>query len=217
MESYKSNPLIRGLIQLIPSRFSTAIDAALLAKLETIRKERMRIFFDELARGDIVIDESLLESEDFLHCFFSTTKYALNSRRRQKIKIFARLLRESCIGDTFKNIDEYEDFLNILDDLSYREIQILIILDEFYEKNKDQKQEHNGNDSSWVSTFWGEFQEKIHSQMGIDNSELGDHMNRLVRSGCYKIFHEYWGADGVKGKLTPTYKKLRKYILCSDF
>ena len=30
-------------------------------------------FFDELAKGDVIVDEELLKFEDFLHAYFATT------------------------------------------------------------------------------------------------------------------------------------------------
>lgn len=84
LEKYKSNRVIRGLIQLVPLGIGGAIDVILTVTLEKIREERAAAFFDELALGDVVVDEKLLESEDFLHAFYATTRYALNSRRREK-------------------------------------------------------------------------------------------------------------------------------------
>ena len=86
-------------------------------------------FFDELAKGDVIVDEELLKSEDFLHAYFATTKYALNTRRREKIEMFARLLKSSITEKDISSIDEYEDLLKVLDELSYRELLALRILE----------------------------------------------------------------------------------------
>lgn len=77
---YESNRVIRGLVQLIPLGIGGAIDVVLTRTLTTIREERSRAFFDELAKGSSQLDLATLESEDFLHCYFATTRYALNSR-----------------------------------------------------------------------------------------------------------------------------------------
>ena len=122
LEKYEGNRVIRGLIQLVPLGIGGAIDVVLTKTLENIQEERAGAFFDELAAGNIVVDENLLKSEDFLHAYYATTKFALNSRRREKIKMFARLLKSSLTDKEISNIDEYEDFLKILDELSYREL-----------------------------------------------------------------------------------------------
>ena len=105
LERYDGNRVIRGLIQLVPLGFGGAADVSLVLTLEKIREERTREFFDELGKGNIIVDSSLLESEDFLHCYFATVKYALNSRRREKIKMFARLLKSSVTGEGPNGVD----------------------------------------------------------------------------------------------------------------
>jgi len=157
LERYEGNRVIRGLIQLVPFGLGSAADVSLVLTLEKIREERTREFFDELAKGNIILDSSLLESEDFLHCYFATAKYALNSRRREKIKMFARLLQSSVTGEGPNGVDEYEDFLNILDELSYRELQALSILDQFSNRPRTSDQ----NDGQWANTFWEEFIQRV--------------------------------------------------------
>lgn len=208
LERYEGNRVIRGLIQLIPGGFGSAADVALVRSLEKIKEERTREFFDELAKGNIVVDESLLESEDFLHCYFATAKYAFNSRRREKIKMFARLLKSSVTGNGLNDVDEYEDFLKILDELSYRELQALNILDEFSDRERMSDQ----NDGQWTITFWGEFTQRISNELNIPPDEVINFMKRISRTGCYELLIGFM-AGGEEGKLTPTYRRLKQFIL----
>ena len=154
LEKYAGSRIVRALIQLIQiplGQFSIglggAIDVVLMQTLANIRRDRAKSFFDELDRGNVLIDESLLQSEDFLHCYFATAKYALNSRRREKIQMFARLLKSSLSSDGPQGVDEYEDFLKILDELSYRELQALKILDTFSDRERKKDQ----NEIQWVT------------------------------------------------------------------
>jgi len=210
LEKYKSNRVIRALVQLVPLGIGGAVDVVLCETLEKIRRDRAMTFFDELAAGDVILNENLLKSEDFLHAFFSTAKFALNSRRREKIRMFASLLKSSLTNMELKNIDEYEDYLHILDELSYREILALSILDRF--SNRPRKKEWN--DLQWLNTFWGEFEEALTKEIDIPKGQISDYMNRIARTGCYEILNvAIWGYKGGKGKLTPTYQKLKKYIL----
>jgi hypothetical protein len=213
LERYEGNRVIRGLIQLVPLGFGSAADVALVHTLEQIREKRTREFFDELARGNIVLDESLLESEDFLHCYFSTAKYALNSRRREKIQMFARLLKSSITDEGPQGVDEYEDFLKILDELSFRELQALNILDTFSgrEKKKDQ------DAFAWTGSFWGEFIYRIEIELNIRSDEVTDFINKISRTGCYEMFvGGYFGYKGGRGQLTATYHRLKKFIMESS-
>lgn len=96
---YESNRVIRGLVQLIPLGIGGAIDVVLTRTLTTIREERSRAFFDELAKGSSQLDLATL--------YFATTRYALNSRRREKIEMFARLLKSSVSTEGPQDTDEY--------------------------------------------------------------------------------------------------------------
>ena len=210
LEKY-DNRVIRALIQLVPYGIGSAIDTVLIETIRDIREDRARSFFDELSKGNVFIDESLIENEDFIHAYFATTKMALNSRRREKIKMFARLLKSSIIGNGPKDSsDEYEDFLKILDELSYRELQALAIMDGF--SDTPRTAEHN--DLTWTNTFWDKFVNMVELELKIPSEEISDFMNRISRTGCYEMFTgSYFDYTGGKGKLTPIYHRLKKFIM----
>ncbi len=208
-EKYEGNRVIRGLIQLVPFGIGGALDVVLTKTLDNIREERAVAFFDELAKGDVVVDERLLESEDFLHAYFATTRYALNSRKREKITMFARLLKSSLTENDIANIDEYEDFLKILDELSYRELLALKIFDEYSSTPRTEEQK---NDLQWTNQFWDEFEQRLAKELNIPTNQVIDFMNRIARTGCYEIFTGYFGGTDGKGKLTPTYHHLKKFV-----
>ena len=209
MRRYESNRVIRGLIQLVPYGLGSAIDVVIMQTYANMRKERMSKFFDELSKDNIVVDETLLKSHDFLHCYLLTIQLALNTRREEKIRMFARYLKNSLHEPRPSSIDEYEDYLQILDDLSYREMQALSLLDEF----SDRPRESDNNDLTWTESFWNEFEEKMVAQLSIPRTELASFMNRIARTGCYEMYTgSYWDYTGGKGKLTPIYVRLVEYV-----
>ncbi len=209
LDRYESNRVIRGLVQLIPFGVGGAIDVVLTRTLVAIREERTRVFFDELAKGETQFPPTTLESENFLHCFFATTRYALNSRRREKIKMFARLLKSSVNDDGPQDTDEYEEYLEILDELSYRELYALAILDSYSSNPRTANQ----NDLQWANVFWADFLARLSSELKISRDEVTDFLNRISRSGCYELFSgTYYDYSGGKGKLTPTYRRLKEFI-----
>ena len=210
LQRYERNGVIRGLVQLIPLGVGSAADVYLVKTLEKIRLERLRTYFDELTDGDAIVDEDLLISEDFLHSFAVTTRLALNTRRREKIQMFARLLKNSVATSNFIGSDELEEFLSILDDLGYREIQALNLLDKFSNTPKLDGQ----NDLQWINQFWSSFEIELIQLLNISKSEIPDFMNRITRTGCYEVLTGmYWDYTGGKGKLTPTYRRFKKLIM----
>ncbi|MED4378683.1 hypothetical protein P9274_23975 [Schinkia azotoformans] len=117
LEDYKNNSVIRGLIQLVP--YGALVDNMITISYNNILIDRSKIFYSELNSGSIILTPEVIESEDFLHAYFSTYKAALYTRQRNKIRFFARLLRSGLIEQSIVNINEYEDYLKILDELSY--------------------------------------------------------------------------------------------------
>ena len=206
---YEGNRVVRGLVQLIPFGIGGALDVVVAKTLSNIREERSRAFFDELASTSTPLDPAMLESEDFLHCYFSTARYALNSRRREKIQMFARLLKTSLSAKGPRDVDEYEELLEILDDLTFRELQALAIMDSFSNRPRTPDQ----NDLQWTNTFWKEFEDRIVLDLGVPRDEVADFMNRISRTACYEMFTGgYMDYTGGKGKVTPTYRRLKRFI-----
>lgn len=206
---YEGNRVVRGLVQLIPFGIGGALDVVVTKTLSNIREERSRAFFDELASTSTPLDPAMLESEDFLHCYFSTARYALNSRRREKIQMFARLLKASLGEKGPRDVGEYEELLKILDDLTFRELQALAIMDSFSNRPRTSDQ----NDLQWTNTFWREFEDRIVLDLGVPRDEVADFMNRISRTACYEMFTGgYIDYTGGKGKVTPTYRRLKRFI-----
>lgn len=208
-EQYTNRPVLRSLLQLISGWGS--VDVLLQRRADEIRADRLRIFFDELGQGKHELTDELIQSEDFLHCFFMTTRAVLNTRQREKIEMFAKLLNSSLRPGSFSSTDEYGEYLGILDDLSYRELMILSALDSFESRfpNSGRKKELQR-----AYTFWELFTDELENNIGIKKDELIGTLTRLARTGCYEILiggYTNQGGEGV-GKLTQTYFRLRELI-----
>lgn len=210
IERYENNPVIRGLIQLVPGGIGSTIDVVLCIQIEKIKSERLKIFYDELGNGDIILSEDLIQSEDFLHCYFSTLKAAIKSRRGEKIKFFAKMLKSSISYKSILTTDEYEEYLSILDELSYRELSILFKLYNF-ESRYPKKDEENELQRS--SRFWTNFTSEIEEELGIHPDEIKSILTRLNRTGCYATFiGNYLEYSGDQGKTTYTFQVLKSLI-----
>lgn len=208
---YEKSAVLRGLVQLIPLNIGSAVDTAVLTRLQTVRAERAREFFDELAKSEGGLNPELLESNEFLHCFFATADAALRTSRIEKIHAFARLLGATTQRAQFSSIDEFEEFLSILDDLSNRELAVLILLDQ-YEINHPKLD--NENDLQRTNRFWGDFSSEISSDLGILPEEVDSVLSRLNRSGCYETFTgSYLSYTGGRGKITPFFRRLKSVAL----
>jgi hypothetical protein len=122
---YARSPIIRSLLSLLP--FSGPADELMRHRAEEIHQERLLAFLDEVQDGTKDLTTDVIESEDFLHCFFKTTRVALHSRRREKIRMFARMLTAGVESGVIReDSGKYEELLATLDSLSLREFGVSI-------------------------------------------------------------------------------------------
>ena len=208
-ESYKRSPVIRSLVQLILGNIGSAFDVGLTTFIENIREDRVRTFFDELSKRDFPLTEDEIQSEDFLHAYFATCKAALNTRRREKIRLFARLLHNYAFKSTA--VEEFEEHLTILDDLSYREFQVFLILKRYEEANPRRKFK---NAHTRADLFWEDFQSECETKLAIPTNELNGVLTRLSRTGLYETIT--FTSTGNRGRLTRNFYRFIEQLKAAN-
>ena len=207
---YKT-PIVRSLsticragIQAIPM-VGGSLDTIILDAYTRHRERREREFFDELERGEILLTDEQIESNEFLHAFTASYRAALNTRQEAKIHLFARLLVRYSQGDLTAMADEYEEFLALLTDLSYREFQVMLLLYRI-------RQTHVFNDKH--RSMWQEFERSVETNLRVSRDELPGVLERIKRTGLYRAFptngndefSDFRQNDSV-GYLTPNFDK----------
>ena len=211
IKRYERSAVLRALVQLIPLSIGSAADTALMTRVATIRAERMRVFFDELAKNEESLHPELLENNEFLHCYFATSAAVLRTHRNEKIQAFARLLRSSTEDGKISTVDEYEELLSILADLSQRELSVLVTLDQYETRHPPLPDE---NDLQRANRLWDAFVLQISQDLSIGLREVGSVLTRLNRSGCYETFTGgFFDYSGGRGKITPMFHRLRELAL----
>ena len=188
---YVKSKTVRSLMQIagtVSFGGTSALDSAIALKVEDIRGGRLRTFFEELDKGETELTEEQIKTEDFLHAFFATTKAALNTRRRDKIRMFAGVLNSYGAKYEEMSIDEYEVYLNILDELSLREFRTMVLYEEYFNRAEKGFQGDPKDDAEIVNTFWKEFLAKLASQYDVTDDEVHAMLVRLQRTGCYRLF-----------------------------
>ncbi|GAA0106651.1 hypothetical protein UT300013_32750 [Paraclostridium sordellii] len=212
LDLYANNPVIRGLaetIKILNPALSIA-DGVLLSSINNVQQKRMKVFFDELESGNINLSEEIIKSDDFLHKYMITRNVVTKTNRKEKIKIFAMLFKSSINNEGDFTVELYEEYLNILDELYYREFYILSKLYKFENKYP---LEPNEDGLKRCTKFWNEFLNEINHELDIDKDEIDAILTRMTRTGCYKEFTgAYWDYTGGQGKLTPIFNKIQELI-----
>lgn len=171
--------------------------------------QRDKIFFEELKAGRRTLEEGVLQSQEFVHKFLITHRAARMSAREEKIRYLARLLKASEQPDLDCSLDEYEELLGILEELSYRELSALVAIDDFY----NQYQIRTGEDGQPenLGEFTPQFHAMLGEKIGLGESERRDFLIRLSRSQCYEPIDYAAGVSG-DGFLTPLFYRLKAFI-----
>jgi hypothetical protein len=96
----------------------------------------------------------------------------------------------------------YDEYVNMLDDLSLRDIKLLYLLDEFFAKNKDIKIRDE------LVNLWKDTElDKISDEIGLSKTETKLYYDRLLYKGMCSTFSGYFGQVFLI-KVSPIYEKL---------
>ncbi len=214
-------PLIKKLIALVSGHPIIAYPAieVLTKTVSIIKKEKDILFFSELKRNSSLLNEGLLSSNEFLQKFLITYKAVQETGVNEKIKYFTSLLMSSSSNENYLPIDQCEELIRIIVELSFVEIKILSILDLFEssvdgykEKKPNEKHEH-------VKLFWNKFHHRLKEY--IPEEDINSRLNRLQRTGLYEKFELYTfddlgNTDNPDGFLTSLYYKLKEYAIRNE-
>jgi len=220
IEKY-DNPTIRTLIQLVPFGVGSALDVALSETIEGIREKRSQIFFDELSKGNIELTEDAINNEEFLHSYFSTRRAAANTYRKEKIETFAKLFKNGIVDRNTSNPEEYEDYLKLIDQLSFLDMSLLFEIKQFEEEypNKRGQQENKPFvEPMDVLPDWHGEMFNIIERLNISEDELRLRLYRLQSMGLFERSITVKGEISVidnpdfVGRLTPIANKLFELI-----
>ena len=196
------HPLTRTIIQTstcVGIPFGLALDNFLTKK----KKEKQIAFFDTLNDGSTVLTEDIINDDNFLHAFFATLNYVVRQRSNAKIEGFTKILKE--LATKKIEINRFEDYTAIFDELSEREFAILSIKYDFEQRFR-KPNESAGN-------YWQEFKDEVLNKVDITEGELEPLLSRAQRTGCFQEEKLFWQDDGnLYGNTTEIFKVIRDII-----
>jgi hypothetical protein len=206
---YEKNPALKVLMALVPGEgFAHEL---LQARGQEIIEERNKLFFEQLGAGSVTLNEELINSNDFLHCFFKTVKAAQQTRKTEKIQLLAKMLR-NVISSLDVEFDQYEELLDALDDMSLREVHALQLL---YRHEVASKTSIWETEISQINSYWNKFQTEACALLNLEEKEFGPFIARLVRTGFYRENNESFYDDTPKVGITT--RQFEKLIAMTEF
>lgn len=180
LKKYEGNKFIRALIQLVPFGIGSSVDVLIELKIKELKEKRLQTFLEEIEEQLENYSLEILDSENFLHCYLITIQSVLKTRREEKIRLFANYFANAISTNFFESIDEYEELLSILDELSFKEIQLLNVLSKFEENHPFEEKKSK---ITTIEEYWDDFKKEISTQFQHSEDYIQSLILRLTRSG----------------------------------
>jgi hypothetical protein len=231
---------VAGGVQAINDPYVTAIYTAANIVWNRVKPENQEVFMREFEGKKEEITEEVLTSEEFAQAFKFTAEAVSKTRYKEKIKIFARLLHSGATQGVLQDVDEYREFVRIVDGLSPKEIVILSIVDkgqnvplmgmyigptanDTVEQRRElrQRQEQSmlsvasldgkRTEMTAIAYQWQQTKEQLRKKFGPDEI-LNPMLNRLVRTGCITLHERTLDNSDFRVALSSIYFRLKEFI-----
>jgi hypothetical protein len=212
-------PWVKLLIQALPG--GSVIDTAISEFSDQYRVRKTRKFFDELSKGEIELTPEKIQNDDFLHAYYSVLYYVQRSRTDEKVARFAFLFRSLIEGKV--DIQDHEDLVKILDELTDREMYVLIKKREFEKIYTNDHPEiklymkrsaiTEINPKQILIVYWAKFRGVVLHDLCMEIDQFNPMLIRLQRTGCYSVLKGYYDQSTEEdGNTTPLFHKLYELI-----
>ena len=206
-KDFSNNLALRTAVQLIPT-LGGIIDMALTSKWQDYIQKRQDLFNEAIIQefqdlDETKIDREYLESEEFMDLFAKTLNLVLQTRSKEKIGIYVKILKGSLLikDELFKP----EDYLNILEELTEAEMSFA---KQFYDLKMEYKDsrhltDEEKNDIDYASTHF----------INVSTEQAQYYFKKIEKAGLLsEKTGSFIGYGGGEYNLTEIYKSLMSYI-----
>ncbi|MBA3868788.1 MAG: hypothetical protein H0X30_06515 [Anaerolineae bacterium] len=225
VDKYSSTPYVQALAGFAVGAVSTAAGADPIlagiagttlilidAGFRDMARKRQEILFDELAKGEQYLSEEIIKKEEFIQAFILIHRGAIRTRRIEKIQRFARILLTGIQSDNLES-DDLEEFINILDGLSNRELKLLKLLKKWEDRFPLQVTTENHKLQYQFPKYWNDFETEAENQLGIKATDLPAKLASTTRTGLYNTsLGPIYGLQPGQGLLTPRFSEFIRWI-----
>lgn len=209
MKDIWENPVVKSIISFIPL-ISSSIDSGVAKAIELRQKKKLEELFKILLEDDDITMEEVADVDCIME-IAKTIDVVNKLIRNEKVKYLAKLLKNS-IKDSEGNVDQFEESLNKLEELSLREIDLLYLL--FLEEENICKSDNNNEKIFNPDESWKAFVDKVKVSYELNESEVISIMLGIMRTGfCIAEWKTYLnGKAEINVYTSPEYRKLLRKI-----
>lgn len=181
----KSNPVVESVLMPIVKAFPVIgdmIDTAINVKIDEFQSKKERKLVEIILKDKYTITSEMVNDVEFIVNYARTKEAVRRLATNDKVKFFGNLIRNGYLSKEHIENNEFEEYLDILVTLSYRELECLA---EFYQKARS-------NNGYIIQEDWKLF--KKNSK--YTEAEVSFIFKCLSKTGFINEYHSVISFDG---------------------
>lgn len=181
----KSNPVVEGVLMPIIKAFPAIgdmVDSAINMKINEFQDKKEKELAEIILKDKHTITSEMVNDVEFIMSLAKTKEVVRRLETNDKVKFFGNLIRNGYLSGGHIEHNEFEEYLDILATLSYRQIECLA---EFYQKSRS-------TEGRIINEDWELF--KKHSK--YSRTDFNFIYKQLVRTGFINECHGVISFDG---------------------
>lgn len=184
----KSNPVVDSFlmptIRAIPI-IGNMIDSSMDKIFEEFQNKKEQELIEVILKDSHSITSEMVNDVEFIVNFARTKEAVRRLTTNDKVKYFGNLIRNGYLSGEHIDSNEFEEYLTILNTMSYREIQYLIAYKQFCdEKDKELK----------IENRWHQFVKDCKMPYDLDTESMYNLFQRIKNTGF--IYESYASESG---------------------
>ena len=169
----KSNPVVESVLMPIVKAvpvIGDMIDSSMNKVIEEFQEKKENELIEVILKDKNSITSDMVNDVEFIVNFARAREAVRRLATNDKVKYFGNLIRNGYLSGEHIENSEFEEYLDILNTMSYREIQYLVFLKEHPLGKKG-------------ITSWGKFEQLFYDEYGKENEKPYFCYLRLKRTG----------------------------------
>jgi hypothetical protein len=160
------------------------IDSGTNKVLENFQEKKEKELINVILKDGNLVTSDMVNDIEFIINFNKVMEAVRRLAVNDKVRFFGNLIRNGYLSGLHIENSLFEEYLNILNTISYREIQYLLDYKLYCEDRSKTKKGKSQNKSGSVSyNEWGYFRNDYTKQKSITSSELSSVFMRIKQTG----------------------------------
>lgn len=194
----KENPVVTagvaGLVGKIPV-IGDLINSSIDKTLEEFQQNKEQELIDVILSDSTSITTEMVNDVEFLINYARVVDAVRRLASNDKVVFFGNLIRNGYLSGEHIAVSKFDEYINILSTMSYREIQYLVDYKKYCEESATKSKSSKIIKKYTYNNKWSAFSKEYAKTQGLTKSELYSVFIRLKQTGFLKEEYETESGD----------------------